>query len=407
MEAPRAREKENVVDAGNAGVSSTFQAKAAAAAAAAHVMPMATPVVAVVPALAKLGGGAVRVPHGAGVRVAPPGSLMQPTMVLASQRARQPSAASAASSVSAESGASASAAAARAAAQGRPSMASARPFADSAVPKWTLQNLDIGRKLGSGKFGNVYLARERSSGYIVAVKVLHKYQLVKSNVEHQLRREIEIQANLRHKNVLRLHTYFWDDKRIYLVLEFAARGELYKDLRRRGRFDDARAARYICQLSKALDYCHSKHIIHRDIKPENLLVGFDGEIKIADFGWSVHAPGAKRDTLCGTLDYLPPEMIERKAHDHQVDIWALGVLCYEFLCGQPPFEAEGSGATYSRIKRVDLKFPDHVCDSARDLISRLLRRRPDERLPLAQVPDHPWILQFAPPSASRQQGALD
>ena len=174
---------------------------------------------------------------------------------------------------------------------------SSKPAASSAPSKprsrWTLKHFDIGRRLGSGKFGNVYLARERRSGYIVAIKVLHKQQLLKAGVEHQLRREIEIQSNLRQKNILRLHAYFFDEKRIYLVLEYASRGELYKELQDEGKFTEEKAANYILQLSKALHYCHGKHIIHRDIKPENLLIGYHGEIKIADFGWSVHAPSSR------------------------------------------------------------------------------------------------------------------
>lgn len=116
----------------------------------------------------------------------------------------------------------------------------------------------------------------------------------------------------RHDNVLRLYGYFFDQTRIYLILEFAAKGELYKELQKCGHFDEKRSAKYIKSLAAALDYCHSKHVIHRDIKPENLLLDLHGNIKIADFGWSVHAPHSRRTTLCGTLDYLPPEMIEGK-----------------------------------------------------------------------------------------------
>ena len=89
-----------------------------------------------------------------------------------------------------------------------------------------------------------------------------------------------------------------------------------------------------------------------------MLLGLDGELKIADFGWSVHAPASRRSTLCGTLDYLSPEMIEGRSHDHRVDVWSLGVLLYEFLCGKAPFEAVGHSATYRRIARVDLRWPD-------------------------------------------------
>ena len=169
---------------------------------------------------------------------------------------------------------------------------------------WSLNDFDIGKPLGNGKFGKVYLAREKKSHFIVALKVLYKSQLSKAGVEHQLRREIEIQAHLRHPNILRLYGYFYDATRIYLILEFAAKGELYKELQKHGTFDEKRSAKYIKSLAGALGYCHTKHVIHRDIKPENLLLDMRGELKIADFGWSVHAPtragrpSAGRWTIC-------------------------------------------------------------------------------------------------------------
>mmetsp|Transcript_4900 Transcript_4900/g.8831 ORF Transcript_4900/g.8831 Transcript_4900/m.8831 type:complete len:317 (+) Transcript_4900:390-1340(+) len=281
----------------------------------------------------------------------------------------------------------------------RESMALAHPLTSTPTKMWKLKDFDIGRKIGSGQFGHVYVARERVSGLVVAIKVLKKFQLEKGKVERQLQREIEIQAHLRHKNVLRLYTYFWDAKRIYLVLEFAAQGEMYKALKKKGRFSEPRAARYIFELSKTLVYCHNKNVIHRDIKPENLLLGFNGEIKIADFGWSVHSGGTRRGTLCGTLDYLPPEMIEGKTHDRTVDIWSFGVLAFEFLTGFAPFEAEGNHATYARIREVDLRFPKHLSEGARDLIRQLLVYDPSKRLPLEQVPFHPWVVKYNPPEA--------
>jgi aurora kinase len=278
----------------------------------------------------------------------------------------------------------------------------------------------------------VYLARlKEHKNFIVALKVLHKGQLTKANVEHQLRREIEIQSHMRHRNILRLYGYFWDDKRIYLILEYAPKGELYKELQRRGKFSERKSAQLVASLAEALDYCHSKHVIHRDIKPENLLQGYRGEVKIADFGWSVHAPSSRRNTLCGTLDYLPPEMIENKVrvtllympvpfllhaplhpqeHDFGVDIWSLGVLAYEFMCGSPPFEAEGHSETYRRIVKVDLRFPAHVSPEARDFVSRLLKKDPRARMPLAQVKGHPWIakhsVELASASANGVPGAM-
>nr|CAI64731.1 aurora/Ipl1p-related kinase [Marthasterias glacialis] len=273
------------------------------------------------------------------------------------------------------------------------------------ISKWCLSDFDIGRPLGKGKFGNVYLAREKGSKFIVALKVLFKSQLQKAQVEHQLRREIEIQSHLRHDHILRLYGYFYDDTRVYLILEYAPRGELYKEMQsqKSGHFDEERSATYIAQLTKALVYCHAKKVIHRDIKPENLLLGMKGDLKIADFGWSVHAPSSRRATLCGTLDYLPPEMIEGKTHDETVDLWSLGILCYEFLVGKPPFESQGHTETYRKITKVDFTFPSHVSPGAKDLVLKLLKYNPSQRLPLVGVLAHPWILEKAHKTVTQGQ----
>lgn len=260
------------------------------------------------------------------------------------------------------------------------------------IEKFTLTDFEVGRPLGKGKFGNVYLAREKRTKFIVALKVLSKDQIVRHNVQHQLRREIEIQANLQHPNILQLYGYFWDDTRVFLVLEYAPRGELYKRLRDNKRFDEKTSSIYISQIINALEACHARDVIHRDIKPENILIGFDGEMKIADFGWSVHAPSSRRQTMCGTLDYLPPEMVQHKVYDKNVDLWCLGVLTYEFLVGSPPFEMESMEQTYDRILRVKYTIPDYVSDEARDFIGRLLQKKPTERMGLAEARKHKWIL---------------
>jgi aurora kinase len=233
-----------------------------------------------------------------------------------------------------------------------PSAAANNPEAQSIIRKMReikpmerpmcLKDFDMSKKLGRGKFGHVFLAREKRTQFIVAIKVLTKKQLEGHGLELLTRSEIEIQCHLRHKNILRMYSWFDDEKRIFLVLEYAKGGELYKQLQEsNGGFGSKVSANYICQISQALDYLHMKHIIHRDLKPENLLIGTDGQLKIADFGWSAHTLSMKRQTRCGTMDYLSPEMLNGLKYDHNVDIWAVGVLCYEFLTGITPW---GEGA---------------------------------------------------------------
>jgi serine/threonine protein kinase len=261
--------------------------------------------------------------------------------------------------------------------------------------RFTLNDFYIGRPLGKGKFGTVYMAREKESKVTVAIKVIKKSQICRASVEHQLRREIEIQSHLRHRNILRMHGYFFDAKRVYLILEYAPGGELYKKLQSVKRFEERQAAIYISELASALEYCHKKSIIHRDIKPENLLLGFGGELKIADFGWSIHAPSSRRNTMCGTLDYLAPEMIDGVSeHDEQVDVWTLGILLYELLAGDPPFDTDSQAATYRRIREIDLRFPRHFSEDVKDLIRKILVKDPRKRMALNLIPKHPWVLRM-------------
>jgi len=261
--------------------------------------------------------------------------------------------------------------------------------------RWCADDFEILKPLGQGKFGNVYLAREKRSDFIIALKVLWKDIISKYKVEEQLRREIEIQSHLRHPNILRMYGYFYDERRVFLILEYAAKGEVFSELTRSGRFNEQKAARYICPLSNALNYIHSKNVIHRDIKPENLLLSYDGTIKLGDFGWAIHVTDKKkRLTICGTPDYLPPEMIGQEGHNYSVDTWSLGVLMYEFLVGQTPFVAETTTETYDRIVLIDPEFPDYISEDAQDLMKKLLQKDPNARISLLDVPVHPWIQKF-------------
>ncbi|CRK97821.1 CLUMA_CG011197, isoform A [Clunio marinus] len=256
---------------------------------------------------------------------------------------------------------------------------------------WSLVNFDIGRPLGRGKFGNVYLAREKETKFVIALKVLFKKQIANQEIEHQVRREIEIQSHLRHPNILRMYGFFHDEQRIYLILEYASGGTLFNALKKETRFDEKKSARYIKSLVSALIYLHGKNVIHRDIKPENLLLGHDDQLKIADFGWSVHEPNSMRTTLCGTMDYLSPEMVLGKPHTKAVDLWSLGVLAYELLVGAAPFHHEGYDGTYRKIMKIEYHVPDYISKAAAHFISKLIVLEPENRMPLEKLQAHPWF----------------
>ncbi|KAI9321304.1 kinase-like domain-containing protein [Dichotomocladium elegans] len=260
---------------------------------------------------------------------------------------------------------------------------------------WTIDDFEVGRYLGTGRFGAVYHAREKQSGQPVALKIMEKHELEKAHIVPFLKREIEIQGHLRHPRILRLYGYFHNEDRVYIVLEYAPNGELYKMLQEQTRLSEKQTAEYVLELISALQYLHKLRVIHRDIKPENVLLDADGHLKLADFGWAVHDLRPRRKTFCGTLDYLPPEMIQNKTHDEKVDIWALGVMCYELLVGQPPFEdLDDYAKTYQRISEVQYTFPEHVSSEAQDFISSILQHNPFKRPRLSDLERHPWVRKY-------------
>ncbi|KJH40263.1 kinase domain protein [Dictyocaulus viviparus] len=294
---------------------------------------------------------------------------------------------------------------------------------------WTIDDFEIGRILGRGRFGSVFAARSKQDDVLIALKILFKEQIDKYNVRHQVKREIKIQHHLRHPNILRLIGYFHDPHRVYILLEFAHGVALYDRLKEKGRLGEGEAAKYVHQLADALKYCHTKNVIHRDIKPESVLIDRDGNAKIADFGWAVES-NSPQETFCGTLDYLAPEMINRSAYNHtvcfylvsffmihivkkghiiqktsdrwtkrqfgelqrDVDNWALGVLLHEMLIGRTPFESTDENQTLNAIIECKVAIHDDLSEGPRDLIKRLVVKKPFMRLPLSEVLTHAWVV---------------
>lgn len=223
---------------------------------------------------------------------------------------------------------------------------------------WKVSDFTFGKPLGKGKFGNVYYAKQKSTNHPIALKVLFKSQINNEIIFKMLKREIEIQYRLKHESINQLYSYFHDQKSIYLILEYAEHGEFYKYLsKNRYNISELDCSIFILQITQALEYMHSRHVYHRDIKPENILItstpshststssiqssssssSMKHRLLLADFGSAVHAPPPNhniRYTVCGTPEYLAPEMILASGHDSSLDMWALGILMYEILYGR-------------------------------------------------------------------------
>jgi serine/threonine protein kinase len=173
--------------------------------------------------------------------------------------------------------------------------------------------------------------------------------------------------------------HFQDDKKLYMVMEYVHGGELFSHLRREGRFGDDTAKFYAAEIVLAFAYMHGLQIIYRDLKPENLLISATGHMKITDFGFAKQVED-RTWTLCGTPEYLAPEIIQSKGHGKAVDWWALGILIFEMLAGYPPFYDENPFGIYQKILAGKIDFPRQFDSKAKDLVKKLLTSDRSKRL---------------------------
>ena len=275
---------------------------------------------------------------------------------------------------------------------------------------WSINDFEALHVLGTGNYGMVFLASVKSCNFVVAIKKLPIERMANEDVALQLRREIEIAFHTRHKYLLRTYGYFFDETDVYLIMEACSKGMLYSVLSKVKSFPPPTAARYVAQLAEALLYLHQHHIIHRDIKPENILLDHNNDIKLADFGWSVHDPNNRRKTSCGTPEYFPPEIVSRQQYDSSADLWCLGIFCYELLVGVTPFAHKEQKQVYQKIAAMKYEIPAEVPAEAKDLIERLLVREGSRRLALHRVVQHEFLRKYyydpngiEPPTGKRQR----
>ncbi|KAL4513142.1 hypothetical protein ABPG72_017827 [Tetrahymena utriculariae] len=255
-----------------------------------------------------------------------------------------------------------------------------------------------GKLLGSGGFAKCYevIAQDTDPKAIFAAKIIPKSTLTKSRQRVKLISEIKIHKSLHHKNIVQFEHVFEDHDNVYILLELCPYQTLNELIKRRKRITEYETQIYVMQIVNALKYLHQNKIIHRDLKLGNLFLGDNMTLKIGDFGLAtkMEYEGEKKKTVCGTPNYIAPEILEGKdGHSYEVDMWSLGVIIYTLLIGKPPFETKDVRTTYKRIKMNNYCFPEQIqiSDNAKSIITSILNLNPQKRPTLDELLEHPFM----------------
>ncbi|XP_067859134.1 serine/threonine-protein kinase PLK1 [Heptranchias perlo] len=257
----------------------------------------------------------------------------------------------------------------------------AKEIPDILVNPKTMKRYLRGRFLGKGGFAKCYEITDMDTKEVFAGKIVSKTLLMKPHQREKMSMEISIHKSVNHANVVGFHGFFEDDDFVYVVLELCRRRSLLELHKRRKAVTEPEARYYLRQTILGSQYLHNNHVIHRDLKLGNLFLNDDMEVKIGDFGLAttVQFEGERKRTLCGTPNYIAPEVIGKKGHSFEVDVWSLGCIMYTLLVGKPPFETSCLKETYLRIKKNEYNIPKHVNPAAANLIQAMLRSDPSAR----------------------------
>ncbi|XP_019268306.1 ribosomal protein S6 kinase alpha-2 isoform X1 [Panthera pardus] len=238
--------------------------------------------------------------------------------------------------------------------------------------------------LGQGSYGKVFLVRKTKgsdTGQLYAMKVLKKATLkVRDRVRSKMERDILAEVN--HPFIVKLHYAFQTEGKLYLILDFLRGGDLFSRLSKEVMFTEEDVKFYLAELALALDHLHGLGIIYRDLKPENILLDEEGHIKITDFGLSKEAidHDKRAYSFCGTIEYMAPEVVNRRGHTQSADWWSFGVLMFEMLTGSLPFQGKDRKETMALILKAKLGMPQFLSTEAQSLLRALFKRNPCNRL---------------------------
>ncbi|VDN97225.1 unnamed protein product [Rodentolepis nana] len=259
-----------------------------------------------------------------------------------------------------------------------------------------LHDFQVFELLGRGGFAQVYRAKSVITGQEVAIKMIDKKYMYQHGLTHRVQREVEIHSRLKHPSILELYTCFEDANYVYLVLEVCDNGELQAYIRQNGPVSEDMARHYMKQIVNGLLYLHSHKILHRDLTLANLLLTKDMKVKIADFGLAtLIEPGENHNTMCGTPNYISPEVVSRGQQVLETDVWSLGIMLYTLVVGHPPFDTREVRSTLNRVLAGNYEMPSHLSPECTDLIICLLRQQPQDRIKLAEMIHHPFITRMS------------
>ncbi|EGR29371.1 protein kinase domain protein [Ichthyophthirius multifiliis] len=257
---------------------------------------------------------------------------------------------------------------------------------------------NIFQHLGSGNYGDVFLIQHIQSQKYYAIKILDYNKLLKENILKYAISERNIMQKCDSPFIVKLHHSFQSENHLIMVMDYCPGGDLYSFLQKKQRFDEELAIKYLCEVLLALEELHFQDVIYRDMKPENIVRSDDGHIKLIDFGLSKENIGqGQSKTFVGSAVYMAPEIIGKKGHNKAVDWYQFGILAYELMVGQPPFNQLNRQELYYYIQNKEVKFPSYLSENAKNLISALLHKNPEERLGKGgsqEVKQHPFFKQI-------------
>ncbi|KAK5170558.1 cytochrome c oxidase subunit 1 [Saxophila tyrrhenica] len=265
------------------------------------------------------------------------------------------------------------------------------------------EDFDLVKTLGTGTFARVWLVKianrkKEDNNKVFALKILRKVDVIRlKQVEHVRNERNVLAAVAGHPFITTMVASFQDNDTLYMLLDYCPGGEVFSYLRRARRFNEATSQFYAAEIVLILEFLHDRQgVAYRDMKPENILIDAQGHLKLVDFGFAKKVDNRETYTLCGTPEYLAPEVIRNTGHGTAVDWWAFGILIYEFLVGQPPFWDQNPMKIYEQIVEGKVRYPSAMSEDARDIIGGLCTVDVSKRLGnvkggSATVKAHPWF----------------